>query len=287
MWDRSLQPHFSVILSTFNQTNTYIISTTNSPLCLQQRNVNISPLEVWVPPLSATNTAHLDFWSTIPPGKDRWLATPMYWFIMAPYENRHFLGVASHLLSLRGKDPCLRSPDNKCTSGDLATGMWQSSWRGNGVKCCIEKNNRKGRWERWVFASFVFSCFFPFFHFHLSICPKSQGNQKETKKPILWEESGVSLFQIFFVFFLFSSFFSRFFGVPSPNCPKTRGKPKKNKKNNPVRRILGKSIQDCFFCFFLFIWFFSRFFGVPSPNCPKTRGKPKKQKNQSCEKNLG
>ena len=33
----------------------------------------------------------------------------------------------------------------------------------------------------------------------------------------------------------------------------------KKQKTNPVRRILGKSIQDCFFCFFWFIWFFSRF----------------------------
>ena len=206
--------------------------------------------------------------------------------------------------------------------------------------------------------------FFPFFHFHLSICPKSQGKPKRNKKTILWEESGVSLFQIVFLFFWFSSFFSRFFGVPSPNCPKTRRKPKKtkktilweeswvspfrivflvylvflevfavpsptvqkleenqkNQKNNPVRRILGKSIQDCFFWS---IWFFSRFLlsqAQLSKNSrktkkkakknkpilweeswvspfrigffrffwfPKTRGKPKITKNQSCEKNLG
>ena len=42
------------------------------------------------------------------------------------------------------------------------------------------------------------------------------------------------------------------FAVPSPTVQNSR----KNKKNNPVRRILGKSIQDCFFWF---IWFFSRF----------------------------
>ena len=28
--------------------------------------------------------------SSIPPGKDRWLATPMYWFIMAPYKSPPF-----------------------------------------------------------------------------------------------------------------------------------------------------------------------------------------------------
>ena len=32
--------------------------------------------------------------SLIPPGKDRWLATPMYWFIMAPYKSPPNLGVA-------------------------------------------------------------------------------------------------------------------------------------------------------------------------------------------------
>ena len=73
----------------------------------------------------------------------------------------------------------------------------------------------------------IFSHVFPFFHFHLSIFPKSHG------------------------------------------------KPKRNQKNNPVRRIWSKSIPDCCFCFF---WIFSRFFGLPNPNCPKSRGKPKKTK---------
>ena len=77
------------------------------------------------------------------------------------------------------------------------------------------------------------------------------------------------------------------FAVPSPTVQKLEENQKKTKKNNPVRRILGKSIQDCFFVFFG-LFGFSRGFCCPKPNCPKTRGKQKKkQKKQSCEKNLG
>ena len=203
----------------------------------------------------------------------------MYWFIMAPYENRHFLELR-HLLSLRGKDPCLRSPDNKCTSGDLGTGMWQSSWRSNGVKCCIEKNNRKGRWERWVFASFVFSFFFPFFHFHLSICPKSQGKPKRNKKnnPVrrIWSKS----IPDFFCFFGFPRF-SRGFWCPKPQLSKNSRKTKKNKKNNPVRRILSKSIQDCFFLFFLVYLVFLEVFWCPKPQLSKNSRKTKKNKKNN------
>ena len=58
-----------------------------------------------------------------------------------------------------------------------------------------------------------------------------------------------------FLHVLFSSLFS----IPSfPNVQKTRGKPKKKtKKINPVRRILGKSIQDWFFFVFFCIFGFS------------------------------
>ena len=45
-----------------------------------------------------------------------------------------------------------------------------------------------------------------------------------------------------------------------------------NRKINPVRRILGKSIQDC--CFW-FIWFFSMFL-LSQAQLSKTRGKTKK-----------
>ena len=54
---------------------------------------------------------------------------------------------------------------------------------------------------------------------------------------------------------------------------KNSRKTKKTQKTNPVRRILGKSIQDCFFFLFFFGLFgFSRGFCCPKPNCPKTRG---------------
>ena len=57
-----------------------------------------------------------------------------------------------------------------------------------------------------------------------------------------------------------------------------------NRKINPLRRILGKSIQDCFCVFFLFLF---GFFVVPSPTVQKLEENKKKQKKQSCEKNLG
>ena len=49
----------------------------------------------------------------IPPGKDRWLATPMYWFFSWPLTNRHLWGVASHLLSLRCTIIFLTKPNKK------------------------------------------------------------------------------------------------------------------------------------------------------------------------------
>ena len=74
-------------------------------------------------------------------------------------------------------------------------------------------------------------------------------------------------------FFWFIWFFSRFLGVPSPNCPKTRGKPKKTKKTilweeswvSPFRIVFG-------------LFGFFEVFCCPKPNCPKTRGTPKKTK---------
>ena len=60
-----------------------------------------------------------------------------------------------------------------------------------------------------------------------------------------------------------------------------------NRKINPVRRILGKSIQDCFCVFFCFCSGFLLSQAQLSKNSRKTKKNKKKQKNQSCEKNLG
>ena len=80
--------------------------------------------------------------------------------------------------------------------------------------------------------------------------------------------------------------FGQVFCCPTPNCPKTGKTQKKiKKKNNPVRRILGKSIQDWFFWF---IWFFSRFLlsqAQLSKNSRKTHKKNKK--NNPVRRNLG
>ena len=81
--------------------------------------------------------------------------------------------------------------------------------------------------------------------------------------------------------------FSRGFCCPKPNCPKTRGKPKKPKKTNPVRRILGKSIQDWFFCFFWFIWFFSRFLLSQAQLSKNSRKTKKTKKNNPVRRILG
>ena len=112
-------------------------------------------------------------------------------------------------------------------------------------------------WFFWFFL--VYLVFLEVFAVPSPTVQKLEENQKKQKKTILWEESCVSPFRIGFLGFFGLFGFSRGFCCPKPNCPKTRGKPKKNKKNNPVRRILGKSIQDWFFFVFWFIWVFSRF----------------------------
>ena len=164
------------------------------------------------------------------------------------------------------------------TSEKLGRSPSQSSWPNSRCsKMDGQMINRKGRWERWVFASFVFSCFFPFFISTFPYVQKSRKTKKKQKNnPVrrIWSKS---IPDCFFVFW-FSSFFSRFFGVPSPNCPKTRRKPKKTKKTNPVRRILGKSIQDWFFCFFLVYLVFLEVFAVPSPTVQKLEENQKKPK---------
>ena len=140
---------------------------------------------------------------------------------------------------------------------------------------------QKGTLGALGFCIFCFFMFFPLFF--ISTFPhvqKVKENQKEIKKTILWEESGVSLFQIVFFFFVFLVFLEVFWcpkPQPSKNSRKTK-KNKKNKKNNPVRRILGKSIQDCFFCFFLVYLFFLEVFAVPSPTVQKLEENQKKTK---------
>ena len=117
---------------------------------------------------------------------------------------------------------------------------------------------------------YFFTCFSTLFFSLLKLLDLYQNRKINPVRRIL----GKSIQDCFCVFFCFCSGFC----CPKPNCPKTRGKPKKKqkktKKNNPVRRILGKSIQDCFFVFFG-LFGFSRGFCCPKPNCPKTRGKPK------------
>ena len=86
-----------------------------------------------------------------------------------------------------------------------------------------------------------------------------------------------------FCFFMFFPFFHFHLSI----CPKSQGKPKRNKKHNPVRRIWSKSIPDCFFCFFGFHCFSRGFLVSQAPTVQKLEENQKKQKNQSCEKNLG
>ena len=78
--------------------------------------------------------------------------------------------------------------------------------------------------------------------------------------------------------FLHVLFFS-LFSIPSfPNVQKleeNQKKTTKTKKNNPVRRILGKSIQDWFFLVYLV---FLEVFAVPSPTVQKLEENQKKQK---------
>ena len=127
---------------------------------------------------------------------------------------------------------------------------------------------RKPRWERWVFARYIFHVFF-YFVFFIAKIPRFKSNQKNQscEKNLGQVHSGLFLY-MFFVFV-------RVFCCPKPNCPKTRGNPpkKKQKKNNPVRRILGKSIQDCFFVFFVFL----EVFAVPSPTVQKLEETPPKK----------
>ena len=116
------------------------------------------------------------------------------------------------------------------------------------------QKNRQQRWERWVFARFVFSLVFLlcFFHCYIPRFISKQKNQS-CEKNLRQVHSG--LFFYLFIFFVF-------FAVPSPPVQKLE----ENQKNNPVRRILGKSIQDCFLLVYLM---FLDVFAVPSPTVQK------------------
>ena len=96
------------------------------------------------------------------------------------------------------------------------------------------------------FLHVLFFHLFFYFVFFIAKIPRFISKQKN-------QSCEKNLGQVHSGLFLCICLFFWVFCCPKPNCPKTRGKPKTNKKNNPVRRILGKSIQDCFF---LFIWFF-------------------------------
>ena len=100
-------------------------------------------------------------------------------------------------------------------------------------------------------------------------CPKTRGKQKKQKKQSCENNLGQVHSGLFFLFVWFIWFFSRFL-LSQAQLSKNSRKNKKNKKN-PVRRILGKSIQDCFFCVFG-LFGFSRGFCCPKPNCPKIGG---------------
>ena len=89
-----------------------------------------------------------------------------------------------------------------------------------------------------------------------------------------------------FLHLLFFHVFS-LFSFPPFHMSKSQGKPKRNKKNNPVRRIWSKSIPDCFFVFFCFHRFSRGFLVSQAPTVQKLEENQKNQKNQSCEKNLG
>ena len=89
------------------------------------------------------------------------------------------------------------------------------------------------------------------------------------------------------MFFFVYLVFLEVFAVPSPTVQKLEENQKKQKKNNPVRRILGKSIQDCFFVFFVYLVFLE-VFAAPSPTIQKLEENQKKtKKNNPVRRILG
>ena len=98
------------------------------------------------------------------------------------------------------------------------------------------------------FLHLLFFHVFSLFHFHLSICPKSQGKPKRNKKTILWEESGVSLFQIVFFCFLVFIVFLEVFWCPKPQLSKNSKKTKKTKAHCETGSFLSNKKEH------IFIW---------------------------------
>ena len=88
------------------------------------------------------------------------------------------------------------------------------------------------------------------------------------------------------MFFWVYLVFLEVFAVPSPSVQKLEEKQKKTKKN-PVRRILGKSIQDCFLFVCLVYLVFLEVFAVPSPIVQKLEEKQKKTKKNPVRRILG
>ena len=125
---------------------------------------------------------------------------------------------------------------------------------------------------------YFFTCFSTLFFSLLKFLDLYQNRKINPVRRIL----GKSIQDCFCVQYFFV--FVQVFCCPKPNCPKSRGKPKKNKKNNPVRRILGKSIQDWFFWF---IWFFSRFLLSQTQLSKNSRKTKKNKKNNPVRRILG
>ena len=140
---------------------------------------------------------------------------------------------------------------------------------------------QKGTLGALGFCIFCFFMFFSLFHFHLSICPKSQGKPKRNKKnnPVrrIWSKS---IPDCFFCSFGFPRFSRGFWVSQAPTVQKLKENQKKTKKT-----ILSHS--GLFFLFFLVYLVFLEVFAVPSPTVQKLEENQKNQKNQSCEKNLG
>ena len=128
------------------------------------------------------------------------------------------------------------------------------------------------------FLHLLFFHVFSLFHFHLSICPKSQGKPKRNTKnnPVrrIWSKSIPDCF--FFAFLVFLVFLE-VFAVPSPTVQKLKENQKNQKKTKkPI--LWEESWVSPFRIGFFGLFGFSRGFCCPKPTCPKTRGKPKKTK---------
>ena len=166
------------------------------------------------------------------------------------------------------------------STGDLWLVIWEIIWNSQKDGFCMSGSVG--------FLHLLFFHVFPFFHFHLSVCPKSQGKPKRNKKnnPVrrFWSKSIPDC--LFFVFLVFLVFFEVFW-CPKPQPSKNSRKTQKNKKPILWEESWVSPFRIVFFCFFLVYLVFLEVFAVPSPTVQKLEENQKKQKKQSCEKNLG